>query len=150
MKFITIILFLLTTLSCNSQNAKEIDITGNWYNYLNTSSEYLYYVETFINENTFFYYNEAVGLMPTMKYEISNDTLFLVTIDDNKKLEAAQIKFIDKNTFSFNNNGKKITFKRIVEGLNLEDYLFKNKSESDYRKFFNQRRAIWEKTRNKE
>ena len=137
MKSITLVFIFLTTFSCNSQNAKEIDITGNWYNYLNTSSEDLYYVEIFINENTFFYYNEAAGLMPTMKYEISYDTLFLVTIDDNKKLEVAQIKFIDKNTFSFNNNGEKIAFKRIVEGLNLEDYLFKNKSESDYRKIFN-------------
>jgi hypothetical protein len=136
---------LLINFSCNSQSDKRIDIKGNWYNYQNTTSESSYYVETFIDENTFYYFNEFSGLMPEMKYKIEKNILYQMSLDGEEKKYTGKIKIIDKNTFSIIKDGEIIIFKRVVEGLNMEDFLFKDKSEDDYWAAFNKRKLIWEK-----
>jgi hypothetical protein len=144
MKSITLVFILLTTFSCNSQNNQEVDITGNWYN--DTKKVKVnYYVEVFIDDEAFNVYNEYSGFAGHKDYIIENNLFYYVS-QDTLKEKKRYIKFIDKNTISIGNGD--IILKRITEGLKLEDLLRNDKPERDYRKFFNERKAIWEESRN--
>lgn len=147
MKKIIIIFIILISYSCNSQNNKDIDITGNWYNYSMKNAKNEYYVETFIDENTFYFYDGIYGLKESIEYLIEAGNLYLLD-NDNKKVATGNIKIINENTISLY-NGNAI-FKRIEEGIKLENFLRKNIPESDFSKEFFIRKAIWEKAHNKE
>ena len=79
MRQVLIAICVLCLYSCNSQDNSNIEITGNWYNYSNTSSDNLYYVETFISNEKFHYYNEFSGLTPEIKYKIEGKLLYKVS-----------------------------------------------------------------------
>lgn len=144
---IIIIIILLINYSCNSQNIKKTDITGNWFNYSMKNAKDIYYVETFIGDKAFHFYDDSFGLKSSQGYVIEGDILFFVD-HDNTKTKSGNVKIIDENTISLYSGN--VILKRIEKGLKLEDLLRKNKNESDYLKFFNKRRAVWEKSHNKE
>jgi len=145
MNKIIIILISLINYSCSSQNKKEIDITGNWYN--DTEKvEVSYYVEIFIDDESFNIYNEYSGFGGHIDYTMENNILYYI-VNDTEKEEKGIVKIIDKSTISIGDGN--IILKRINEGLKLEGLLRKNKNEKDYLKFFNERKAIWEKSHKK-
>ena len=141
-----ILFFTLFSMSCISQ--EKIDIKGNWYIYYNSSSEDLNYVEVFIDDKMLTYYHENSGVKPPFKYEILVDDIFLVSIDGQEKVNSGKIKMLDSNTFSLTINNYRAIYKRIVEGLTLEKYLFKGNNMHDkYWESFNKRKLEFEKAK---
>ncbi|NRA92138.1 MAG: hypothetical protein HRU26_05540 [Psychroserpens sp.] len=143
MNKLAIVLVLIASFSCYSQKKEDIKITGNWYNFKNTKSSNSHYVETFINDNQFFSYDEFSGLSPSIEYEIDNNILY--NIIDGERNKSGIIKIIDENTFSLEMNNGLIIMKRVTNGLLLEDYLFNKVNEEDYHEFFKERKSDWEK-----
>ena len=147
MKRIAIILILTSAISCTSQRKEKMDITGDWYNYKNTSAKDITYVETWIDKDSVYTYNDFGGQISSYNYIIEDSILY----SKNNKKKGLKIKIIDKNTISLGREDGYIIFKRIVtNGIKLEDFLFKDKSEDDFRVDFNKRKTVWEKARNKE
>jgi hypothetical protein len=145
MKSITTVFILLITFFCNSQNNQEMDITGNWFNYSTRNTENLYYLEIFIGDKAFHFYDEFSGFKKSQEYIIIDNILYFVN-HDNTKENIVSVKLINENTISILKGD--LIYKRINEGLKLEDLLRNNKSETNYRKFFNERKAVWEESRN--
>ena len=147
MRQVLIAICVLCLYSCNSQDNSNIEITGNWYNYSNTSSDNLYYVETFISNEKFHYYNEFSGLTPEIKYKIEGKLLYKVSLDNTEKVINGSIEVIDSNTFLIKKGKDVVVFKRINTGIKLEDFLLNDKTEDDYWNGFNKRKEEWEKNK---
>lgn len=140
MKYFVLILSLFL-ISCTSQ--ETIDITGNWYEDIITNADNYHYSEIFIDNESFSFYNELAGFSGSIDYVIEHNIVYFLSGNNFKKKKGI-ITFIDKNTISIGNT---IIFKRIDKGLTLEDFLRNNMSEDEYLKFFNERKASWNKNR---
>ena len=145
MKKIILVFILLINYSCNSQNEKMY-ITGNWYADTQKKDIDNYYIEIFIDDESFNIYHAVAGFSGHIDYIIENN-IFYYVFSDNVKKEQGKIKFIDKNTVLIGDN---TLFKRTNEGLKLEDFLRNNKSEDEYLKFFNERKTAWKKNHGKD
>ena len=138
-----IILLCLLALSCNEKTKSSIDITGNWYIFSNSKNDNKFYAETYISDERMYFFNEHSGLSHEFKYKIETDSLFLISTDDSEKANNGYIKIIDENTFSKMNDGRFLIFKRVKEGITLEDYLL-NRNDN-YILDFNKRMRNWYK-----
>ena len=147
MQKIIFLLFIGIIFSCNSQSKKDIDIKGNWYTFSIKGTKIIYYVETFIDDKAFHYYDQNFGLKSSMEYVIEDGILYYRRYMNNDrektKESTGNVEIIDDNTISIHNGT--IILKRIVDGIQLEDILRKNVPEKNYQKYFYQRKAQWEK-----
>lgn len=145
-----LVLALLITYSCISQNKNEIDIKGNWYTFSIKNVDTSYYTETFIDDIAFHSYDKNFGFKGSLEYLIKDGVLYYVRYEKNANKEknidsSGNIEIIDDNTISIHD--EMIILKRIEDGLKLEDLLRNNASEEDYLKYFFQRKSKWEKGR---
>ena len=146
MKKIILVFILLINYSCNSQNEK-MDITGNWYADTQKKDIDNYYIEIFIDDESFNIYHAVAGFSGHIDYIIENN-IFYHVFSDNVKKEQGRIEFIDKNTISIGD--RDMVLKRITIGLKLENFLRNNESEDEYLKFFNERKTAWKKNHGKD
>lgn len=154
MKKIVTLLFVLIISSCQAQE-KKLDIQGNWYMESNNSQKEFVYLEIYIDDTTFSFYDDLIGYKGGDNYTIDKKILYLMINEDKTKLGL--IKVIDKNTISFNGeDGKIVIYKKVIgNGMKLDDLLFKNtqnqsrqhraKLEDKYWEAFNKRKIEWEK-----
>ncbi|WP_250433503.1 hypothetical protein [Hanstruepera flava] len=132
-----IFLFLLVFLfPCKLD--KQQSINGNWYTDSNLA-EIENYSEFYIDDTNLYIYNEDAGLLPNIEYLLKNDTLYFLSKDKDEAIGS--VKFIDDNTLKIYNDS--LFLRRIKKGIKPGDFLFGNKTESDYRKDFLERKKQW-------
>ena len=141
------ILLLLSCVSCNSQNSKSFDIRGNWYNYNDSKSSDIFYIETFFGDDYFQSFNENGGLMPSKKYIIKKDKIYLVPRNGGDLNIYATFKLHD-STLEITANNETIKLKRIISKKGtLEEYINRLISEKEFWQSFNLRKINWENSR---
>ena len=141
----SVILFLfLANFSCISQNNNLNQLKGNWYNLNHQNYDDVYYVETFFSDDYFQSYDESAGLMPSKKYFIEDDKIFLVPIDGSQNNSVYGIFKIEGDLLYITANNQTIILKRIeVKSGTLEEYLNEIIAEKEYWKAFMERKANW-------
>lgn len=144
MKKNVILLLLLVNFSCSSQESKSNPIKGNWYNLNNQKFDDISYIETFFSDDYFQSYDESGGLMPSRKYSIEGDKIFLVKRDGTVSKSLYGVYKIEGDLLYITANDKTIVLKRIkAKSGTLEDYINEAITEREYWKSFNDRKLEW-------
>jgi hypothetical protein len=146
MKISIIFFLLLANFSCISQNNNSNELKGNWYNLNNQNSDDVYYVETFFSDDYFQSFDESGGLMPSKKYSIEDNKIFLVPIDGSQNNSLYAIYKMEGSLLYITANNQTIVLKRIeVKSGTLEEYLNEIITEKEYWKSYMERKAEWSK-----
>lgn len=132
--------FLLPFLFVNCVN-KEIDLKGDWYTgttkkslketVINDSHNFVY-EEYHITENMIFKYQNLLGYSFPLKYEISNDSLFVSGLNPTEYEFSGVIKRINKNKFSLKIDNHELEFFRLNKVNNTLGKFIKKTDETRY------------------
>lgn len=136
MRVLNYFIFVIIFISCDSKGQTSIE--GNWVS-SSPKIELENYLELYIDSSFITPYSEMVGIHPSIKYSIENDTIYYLF--NNKKIKYGLVKRINDSTFSFHNDS--ILMKRINNGIKLEDMLLNKQSEKDFRNDFLERKRQW-------
>lgn len=139
-----ILLLSIILNSCNSQDTSTIDISGNWFNYSNSDESTLdesFYVEIYIDEKNFNYYNKFSGLLPSINYSIEGSIIDFNLPNTHSGSDRIVLKKIDNNTFTLSNeDGTVLTYKRIEDDKMLDLFLQNKIDENVYFTHFLERK----------
>lgn len=121
-----------------------MDISGNWFNYSNSdesASDESFYVEIYIDEKNFHYYNEFSGLLPSINYSIEGSIINFNLSKTHSGSDRIILKNIDNNTFTLSNEeGTVLKYKRIKDDKTLDMWLHNKIDENAYFTHFLERK----------
>lgn len=124
---------ILIIQSCNSQESKNIDISGNWIPiYLGDPSEQ--YTEFYIEDGRIYYYSDHLGEIDSNEFKILDSVLFLRKKDQEQFEKMGTLELTADTLYIHNSSGKNPfvrqrqdpTLDHLIRGIINEELFFES------------------------
>ncbi|SEL65503.1 hypothetical protein SAMN04488008_104440 [Maribacter orientalis] len=125
------LIFMMIFGNCNSQEINVEDIKGNWRPFSLQKEQTFRYIEIFIDDTTFNYYDYKIGILPKKKFGIKDNSLFLENFKTNQLQEMGTLTILSDSTLRIGEEDGGFILEKINEKPTLEE-LIKSQVKDDY------------------